>query len=87
MRYVEVTASVVVVVAGVCGTLRLQRELWWRKRVYLVCRGYSVRCGGGSGCMRYVEVTASVVVVEAGVCGTSRLQRQLWWWKRVYAVR
>ena len=29
MRYVEVTASVVVVVTGVCGTSRLQRQLWW----------------------------------------------------------
>ena len=46
------------VVAGVCGTWRLQRELWWWWRVYVVRRGYSVSCGGGSGCMRYVEVTA-----------------------------
>ena len=68
------------VVAGVCGTLRLQRELWWRKRVYLVRRGYSVSCVGGNGCMRYVEVTPFVVVVVAGVCGTLRLQRELWWW-------
>ena len=29
MRYVEVTARVVVVVAGVYGTLRVPRELWW----------------------------------------------------------
>ena len=46
------------VVAGVCGTSMLQRELWWWYRVYAVRRGYSVSCGGGSGCMRYVEVTA-----------------------------
>ena len=45
-------------VAGVCGRLRLKRELWWWKRVYAVRRGYSVSCGGGSGCMWYVEVTA-----------------------------
>ena len=46
------------VIADVCGTLRLQRELWWWLRVYAVRRGYSVSCGGDSGCMRYVEVTA-----------------------------
>ena len=40
------------VVAGVCGTSRLQRELWWWYRVYAVRRGYSVSCGGGGGCMR-----------------------------------
>ena len=67
------------VVAGVCGTSRLQRELWWWKRVYAEHRGYSVSCGGGSGCMRNIEVTASVVVVEAGVCGTLRLHSELWW--------
>ena len=48
--------------------------------MYAVRRGYSVSCGGDSGCMRYVEVTAWVVVVVAGVCGTLRLQRELWWW-------
>ena len=45
-------------VAGACGTLRLQRELWWWLRVYAVRGGYIVSCGCGSGCMRYVEVTA-----------------------------
>ena len=45
---------------------------------YAVRPGYSVTCGGGSGCMRYVEVIVCVVVVVAGVCGTSRLQRELW---------